>query len=443
MKKLLFIIFFILSINIVSAKTNLITSSYQTFFDYSKESEKVKESIKNKVLTFETNTWTINCNEKLEKCSIETPWIYIENIIISTKLNDKTIKSEYFLINKLDLIIESLEFKNDKTLRKDNEFLYSYKNAPEQIKEIIKSGGIYIVSEKWDIKCLNENCFINTKWLEYGKFLVKIKTKNTNLKVLNYKIKKYSEKVDISDSFPYKRLQKYSLSCEIRASADIISAIKWKKIEEDELLENLEKTNFFDKKAIKFKWEYLWWNPNYGFVWAINNAKQSEMTWYWVLETPISVLYKKYNISNKIITKKNYNFYYSQNQHLIELFIELNKWNFVQLWWDYTTNPEEDDWIKEKVNQNNVDSWLNWKNYSKNWNKNRLIAWNYMENWELFKHIWLNWEHAFYLLWYEWEIDNPKKIIVWDTLTWKHTYNAKEWLRKWNIMDNRSIIVYK
>ena len=56
---------------------------------------------------------------------------------------------------------------------------------------------------------------------------------------------------------------------------------------------------------------------------------------------------------------------------------------------------------------------------------------------------WLNWEHAFYLLWYKWGTENPTHIIVWDTNTWKHTYATKEWLRKWGKMQDRSIVVYK
>lgn len=442
MKKIIIFVFLSLNFPLVFAWLKEIKEPYLVFLDYSKQTKSIKDAINNSILTFSSNTWTINCDKKEEKCSIETPWIYSWEVIISTKIQDKIIKSDYYTINKLDYIIESLEFDEKKLIRNDKNFLYSYKNAPDRIKEIIKSGWIYVVSEKWDIKCEDEICYINTKQVDYGRFYVRVKSKNKTLKVFNYKIKKYNEMLDISDSIKYKSLQKYSLSCEIRRASDIISAIKWQKIDEDELIDKIEKTNFFGKKAVKFDWDFLWWNPNFWFVWDIK-WNQFDLTWYWVLENPISVLYKKYKISNKIITNKNYNSSYWQKEHLAELFIALNKWNFVQLWWDRRTNPDEEDWILDKVKEKDLEKWLNWKNYSKYWRKDRKISWNYMKDWNLTKIEWLNWEHAFYLLWYEWELDNPKKIIVWDTKTWKHKYNTKEWLRKWNLMQNKSIIVYK
>ena len=69
--------------------------------------------------------------------------------------------------------------------------------------------------------------------------------------------------------------------------------------------------------------------------------------------------------------------------------------------------------------------------------------WKYKdENWELKIYKWLNWEHAFYLLWYKWNYKKPTHIIVWDTMTGKHTYPTNKWMRKWDKMQNRSIIIY-
>ena len=56
---------------------------------------------------------------------------------------------------------------------------------------------------------------------------------------------------------------------------------------------------------------------------------------------------------------------------------------------------------------------------------------------------WLNGEHAFILLWYRWDINNPTHITVYDTLTWIHNYETSEWIRKWWQLNNRSVIIAK
>jgi hypothetical protein len=182
-------------------------------------------------------------------------------------------------------------------------------------------------------------------------------------------------------------------------------------------------------------WKTIWWNPNAGYVWYIDEtspgvkARQSGMTWYWVLEKPIANIYNRFNYKNKIITSQNYNEVYNENTHLTELLKNLNAWNMVQLWGDYCTNSEYEDTDK--------------KNSCSRFWKNRKLEWYYKENWELKLYTGLAWEHAFYLLGYQWGVTNPTHIIVWDTQTGKHTYPIAEWMRKWNAMENKSIIIYK
>jgi hypothetical protein len=73
-----------------------------------------------------------------------------------------------------------------------------------------------------------------------------------------------------------------------------------------------------------------------------------------------------------------------------------------------------------------------------------MLEWYYKDDYgNLFKHEWLAWEHAFYLLWYKWSVNNPSSIIVWDTMFWELEIPTSEWLRKWNLMQNRSIIIKK
>jgi hypothetical protein len=153
------------------------------------------------------------------------------------------------------------------------------------------------------------------------------------------------------------------------------------------------------------------------------------MTWYGVLEKPIANIYNRFNYKNKIITSKNYNEVYNQDNHLTELLKNLNAGNMVQLWWDYCTQPEYED----TPNTNSC---------SRFWT-NRKLEWYYKEGGKLKLYTGLAGEHAFYLLGYKWGITKPTHIIVWDTKTGKHTYPISEWLRKWNAMENKSIIIYK
>lgn len=440
MKNILIIIFILFSISSIAKAENLIENDVHKIINYKNIDEKTRDLIKNKSLVFETNTWIVNCDN--EKCQIITTWIYDWDIKLNSKLKDKIIKTDYFKIDKTKQIVNNISFKNDRTIKKDLEIIYSYWNLNLKEKEYIKNWEINISSNKWEIICKNELCAIKSDNIYSWNISIKIKNKTKVLKEYIFKINKFPEYLDISNKFKYKSIQKYDLSCEISATSDILSSILSKKISEDELIEKIDKSNFYWKKAISYKWQRLWWNPNDWFVWSIDNAMQWKYTWYWVLEKPISKIYYLYWIVSKIITKENYNNTYSQKEHLRELLIELNKWNYVQLWWDYLTNPAEEDWKKVwKISQIEANNWLNWKNYAKTWNLDRRIYWNYMKDGKLYEHVWLNWEHAFYLLWYEWSIDNPKKIIVWDTKTGKHKYSLKEWLRKWNAMQNRSIII--
>jgi hypothetical protein len=440
-KKIFFILFlFISSFHLASANENIITSDTKQIINLSNVSEKTRDLINNKSLVFEASSWVVNCDEK--KCLLDTTWIYKWDIKLNMKLENKILKTEYYSINKLGQIANSIFVRWDRTIKKDLEAIYSYAKLDQSAKEYIKNWEIFIVSNKWELKCQNEVCFINTKNINFWDISIKIKSGNRTLKDYSFKIKKFADNLDISYKFKYKSIQKYDLSCEISAASDIMSAILWKKIEEDELIEKMDKSSFYWKKPIAYKWQRLWWDPNDWFVWKIDNAHQNDYTWYWVLEKPILKLYYKYSIMRKAITNSNYTNSYKQNEHLRELFMELHKWNFVQLWWDYLTNPAEEDWkSSKKITVEQANMWLNGKNYAKTWNKDRRIYWNYMKDAKLYEHVWLNWEHAFYLLGYEWSIENPSKVIVWDTQTGKHKYSLKEWMRKWNLMQNRSLII--
>ncbi len=287
---------------------------------------------------------------------------------------------------------------------------------------IILTSAINQVNSVWSVE--------KKKWIINNKSILKNEYANF---VCEEKI------FDISEKLKYKRIQGKALNCEISATADILSYLLKKEVKESKLEILLDKSEY-NKLPTKKNWKTYWWNPNKGYVWYIDKlpnwktARQRLMTGYWVLEKPIDKIFKQYWIKTKIITQKNYNSTFSEKEHLQLILEELEKWNMVQLWWDICTNPKYYNWKEHMC--------FYWGKPS--WNQDRTLAWYYKDkNWKEQKHIWLNWEHAFYLLWYKWEIENPTHIIVWDTFTGKHTYVTSEWIRKWGKMQYRSIIAYK
>jgi hypothetical protein len=249
------------------------------------------------------------------------------------------------------------------------------------------------------------------------------------------------ESFDISKNMKIKRIQLKSLSCEISATADILSFLTWKEVMENDLLKELAKSQYNKLPTINtINWKKYWWNPQEWFVWYIdklpnwNKARQRKMTGYWVLEKPIEKIINKHWFKTKTISKYNYKPWFTKKEHLTLILEELEKWNMVQLWWDICTNPKYYNW---------KENWCSY-NWKPSWNSDRKISWYYKnELWEDKKYVGLNWEHAYYLLGYKWKIDNPTDIIVWDTYTGRHIYKTEEWIRKWQKMQYRSIIIYK
>lgn len=270
---------------------------------------------------------------------------------------------------------------------------------------------------------------------------------------LNYKyIPKFKPNLDISKNIKLKRIQKRPLSCELSVTADILSHLTSKVVSEDDVFEKIDKT-YLDTLPYIIDNKLYWGNPNKGFVWYIDyywskswiKPTQRDMTWYGIYEKPISEVYKSYWFDLEIITKENYKEDFNEKKHLSYLLKNLERWNMVQLWADWCTREEYDDGKinKYEITQEKVDNKIYAKNYCNTTLKDRKIEWNYIENFEEKKHIWLIWEHAFYLLWYNWGVENPTKIIVWDSDTGYHRYDTEEWLRKWELMDFKSIVIKK
>lgn len=336
-----------------------------------------------------------------------------------------------------------------------NEYFLEYNNLPAKYLEDIRNWDITFWlennSEKIEIFCWELWCFfVNNSWEEItddGTLVINNNRTNKSSHLpyeitLEKKQLSFSNSLntwfDISDQMTTKTIQKRALSCEISATADILTHLIKEEITEDILLTTLDKSKYNTLPYTEYNKVY-WWNPQEWFVWYIDKtpswetARQRKMTGYWVLEKPIDKIFKTYWIDTKIITQNNYLPDFSKQEHLTLILEELHKWNMVQLWWDICTDPKYYNWEENPC-------YYKWK---PSWNDDRKISWNYKdEDWNDKKYSWLNWEHAFYLLWYKWSLNNPTHIIIWDTYTGKHTYVTSEWMRKWKKMEYKSIIVY-
>ncbi|MDD3303017.1 MAG: hypothetical protein PHN31_05645 [Candidatus Gracilibacteria bacterium] len=271
---------------------------------------------------------------------------------------------------------------------------------------------------------------------------------------LNNYLNEYNKKknliiFDKTSEFYKNSLQQKVYSCEISVTSDILSTIKKENITEDELIEKIDKSKF-DETASYSNGIRMWGNPDEGFVGYIDkdskgkSASQRNLTGYGVYEKPIEKLYNSYGLKTEIINNTNYTSDFGPKQHLNKILTEFSSGNYVQLWGDICTTSDYDDGELElsDIKQEDVDNGKNAKNSCWSFGQDRKIVWYYEEDGKLIKHQGLIGEHNFYLLGYEGELENPTNIIIWDASTGKHIYPIDEWLRKWEEMDFRSIIIY-
>lgn len=258
---------------------------------------------------------------------------------------------------------------------------------------------------------------------------------------------------DISNNFFIKSIQAKSLSCESSAAADILSTLLTKHITEDDVITLLPKS-WYNQSAILENGKRYWWNPEVGFVGHIDQDKEKNIAgkqwkyeWYGVYEAPLQKVFSYYGFSTEILNAYNQKqqWFQSPLHHLTYLLSEITKGNYVQLWGDICTYRDQEDWnylgkmTTKKANEGKV-----WYNRCDNDTHPRILSWHYRDELWNEKYIkWLNWQHAFYLLWYRGNITDPTHIIVWDTTTGKHTYSLQEWLRKWERMEYRSLVIFK
>lgn len=111
------------------------------------------------------------------------------------------------------------------------------------------------------------------------------------------------------------------------------------------------------------------------------------------------------------------------------------------LWADWCTDPRYEDGIVSRDRTQIMRAFpLAAKNTCSRLNLDRRFTWQTMEG-KIVEA--LDGDHVFVLLGYIGKKENPSHIIVWDTDTGRHIYPLREWMRKWSLMDNRSLIITK
>lgn len=251
----------------------------------------------------------------------------------------------------------------------------------------------------------------------------------------------YPKEFDITNRLEKLHIQERNLSCEAAATTDILSTILKTDIKETDILDKMVKDKTYGKGS--YIWnggKIIWWDPNNGFVWEMD-WHQFNLTGYAIYEKPMSKIYDDYAVKYKTYNKFENNLGLKNPKEALSYMLkELVKGNYIQMRWDYCTDQSFEDWnIDRKITTEESRNWLSQKNYCYSFNQERRITW-YTEEWKEVNAA--KQSHNFVLLWYIWDIENPEKIIIRDTQTWRHIYPTSERLRKWELNDARAIIVY-
>ncbi len=239
--------------------------------------------------------------------------------------------------------------------------------------------------------------------------------------------------LDTSHSYQFS-LQKYALSCEISA-ASILATRLSNSITEDSFIEKIAVSGSINMEG------GFWWNPDEWFVGSIVWS-QRKHTWYGVYEFPIAQVMNTLGFETEIINESQYSDRgLTPISHLSVLLTHLEKWHMVELWGDWCTDGLYEDWVVSEVDMRLIEQYhFSGKNHCDTTYENRNLSWMTADGNRIDGLIG---EHAFILLGYIGTLAYPSHVIVWDTDTWRHIYPINEWMRKWKLLDYRSLIVQK
>lgn len=235
-------------------------------------------------------------------------------------------------------------------------------------------------------------------------------------------------------------LQKYKLSCEIAAMKAIFGAL-WYPRTEDQIISTLPHHN----KPMDTR-NGIWWDPDNEFVW-LYQWSQNGKTGYGIYEWAIATYFmEQFQIRTPTLQTEAWNentrpIQYTNESHLTHLLDTLDTGGHIILWWDWCTAPGYEDGIlgRDKTLLKKLFP-IPGKNKCSNYKAYRYYDWKTKDGKTIKA---LSWDHVFVLLGYIGTKESPSHIIVWDTDTGRHIYPITEWMRKWWLMQYRSLIVNK
>ncbi len=229
---------------------------------------------------------------------------------------------------------------------------------------------------------------------------------------------------------PY--IQKYPLSCEIATIKMILWSYGQRRSEE-----SIYRAIPRDYSALSWG---IWWDPDEEFVGSLTWT-QWWRTGYGIYEAPLAKYLSNEWYATEIINNSSHTRQLRPKQHLIYLINQVQLWSRVILWGDWCTESADEDGILPKWWKSILQYFpISAKNYCTRSSEKRKFSWQTPENRTINA---ISGEHTFILLWYIGSLDNPTHIIVWDTYTGRHIFSYDEWMRKWELLDYRSLRVEK
>lgn len=227
---------------------------------------------------------------------------------------------------------------------------------------------------------------------------------------------------------PY--IQKYSLSCEIAAVRMVMESFGKRRSEESII-----------KKIPHYPGElswWIWWDPEVEFVGYLTGT-QGWQTGYGVYEKPLADYLRTEWYTVETQNLSTYGIGMTPHKHLLSLLDSLETDSRVILWGDWCTEEWSDDGM--------IPSGWRWilryfpvaaRNECARSSDKRAFSWTTPTG----KIVnGLSWEHTFVLLGYIGSDTWITHVIVWDTYTGRHIFSYDEWMRKWELMEYRSLRV--
>ncbi|MBP9779958.1 C39 family peptidase [Candidatus Gracilibacteria bacterium] len=229
---------------------------------------------------------------------------------------------------------------------------------------------------------------------------------------------------------PY--IQKYPLSCEIATIKMILGSYGQRRSEE-----SIYRAIPRDYSALSGG---IWGDPDEEFVGSLTGT-QGGRTGYGIYEAPLAKYLSNEGYATEIINNSSHTRQLRPKQHLIYLINQVQLGSRVILWGDWCTESADEDGILPKGGKSILQYFpISAKNYCTRSSEKRKFSWQTPENRTINA---ISGEHTFILLGYIGSLDNPTHIIVWDTYTGRHIFSYDEWMRKWELLDYRSLRVEK